>query len=138
MNTFDQRRQLRALKRDIEPRRDLWPDIAARLQPHTATTSSRRLPWASVAAVVLISLLIGTMTLRLPISSSIDGGVALQTSHWKPSDPRLTGAAIEFDAAESEIRLAMQQAPDAGFLHRIQQRTHAQQVRLERYPRSAP
>ena len=60
------------------------------------------------------------------------------SAHWKPDDPRLAGAAIEFQAADSEIRLAIEQAPEATFLKRIRARTQAQQWRLQRYARRAP
>jgi len=43
---------LGSLPRDVEPGRDLWPAIEARLEPRAAR-ASRRWPWAAAAAVML-------------------------------------------------------------------------------------
>lgn len=139
MNEFEWLRQTRALKRDIAPDRDLWQGIADRIGSSAGTRRPAWLPWTSAAAVVLVSLLIGTLSLRAPIAPEAPYRLsAAAPQRWKPSDPRLVGAAIEFDAASSQLQLAMRQAPEAAFLHRIQQRTRAQQMRLERYPERAP
>ncbi|MEO9079456.1 MAG: hypothetical protein ABI268_09100, partial [Rhodanobacter sp.] len=53
-------------------------------------------------------------------------------SNWKPSDPRLTGAAIELDAARMELQLAIRQAPDSAALQRLLQRIEQQQTQLRR------
>jgi hypothetical protein len=138
MNEFEWLRQTRALRGDQHPVRDLWPDIAAALEPHQATRRPNAwLPMAATAAVVLLSVALGVTAWRTP-QAFPQGGALAQSSHWKPDDPRLAGAAVEFQAADSEIRLAMDQAPDATFLKRIQQRTRAQQWQLQRYARRAP
>lgn len=139
MNEFEWLRRTRALQRDAEPDRDLWPAIAARIEPAAGPRGYAWLPLASTAAVVLISLMLGVLAMRTPALLPAAPGLAFRPAGpWQPADPRLVGAAIEFDAAESQLRLALQQAPDASFLHHIQQRTQAQKRRLERYPLRAP
>ncbi|GAB3030878.1 hypothetical protein GCM10027285_11950 [Oleiagrimonas citrea] len=141
MNEFEWLRQTRDLNRTHAPQRDLWAGIAAQLEPRAPATRAPRawLPMTAAAAMILIGLFLGTALLRAP--TSLYDGTHLASDHgqrWKPRDPRLAGAAIEFQAADSEIRLALQQAPDAAFLRRIQQRTHVQQWRLQRYTQRAP
>jgi hypothetical protein len=56
MKDSDLRWQLRQLPREIEPQRDLWPGIAARLE---APAVRRRTPWRAglaIAASVLVAL----------------------------------------------------------------------------------
>lgn len=57
--------QLRGLSRTVEPDRDLWPDIEARLEPRAATGPRRRTwAWQAAAAVLLVaasSLLTATL-----------------------------------------------------------------------------
>ncbi|KGI78532.1 hypothetical protein [Oleiagrimonas soli] len=141
MNEFEWQRQTRDLRRPHAPQRDLWSGIAAQLEPRASAPSAPRawLPSLAAAAMILIGLLMGTALLRAP--TSLYDGARLASDHsqrWKPHDPRLAGAAIEFLAADSEIRLALKQAPDADFLRRIQHRTQAQQWRLQRYAQRAP
>lgn len=137
MNEFEWLRQTRALRRDQRPARDLWPGIAAALPARSHPDHARAwLPLSAAAAMVLLSVVLGITALRAP--SELLQADAQVAARWKPKDPRLAGAAIEFQAADSEIQLAMQQAPDAAFLQRIRARTQAQQWRLERYAERAP
>ena len=57
MSEFELRRRLQTLKVDRHPKRDLWPDIAARREAPAwqPVRAPRRvmLPWAAVAAVAL-------------------------------------------------------------------------------------
>ena len=136
MNEFEWLRQTRDLRRPRLPGHDLWPGICARLEPRESVRRTRAwLPSGAAAAVIVLSIVLGNVALHTP---PILSGNALVAQHWKPADPRLAGAAIEFQAADSEIRLAMRQAPDASFLQRIHQRMQAQQWRLQRYVHSAP
>jgi len=138
MNEFEWLRQTRGLRRDQRPPHDLWPGIAAALPARGNANLARPwLPMLATAAVVMLSVVLGITALRAP-SSLVRANEQASSARWKPDDPRLAGAAIEFQAADSEIRLALEQAPDAGFLERIRARTQAQQWRLERYARRAP
>ena len=56
------------LPRGIEPPRDLWPAIEARLEPHPAR-ATRRWPWLAAAAVLLVvgsSLITASLLRREP------------------------------------------------------------------------
>jgi hypothetical protein len=60
MTETDLRWRLRQLPRELEPERDLWPGIAARLQ---APTVARRMPWRAGLAVAA-SLLVAVFAWR--------------------------------------------------------------------------
>ncbi len=138
MNEFEWLVQTRALRRDTRPQRELWPGIAASLAPRApARRPPAWLPAMATAAIVVLSVMLGVTALQAPRHLTQVNALA-QGPRWKPADPRLAGAAVELQAADSEIRLAMQQAPDAAFLHRIRQRTQGQQWRLQRYAQRAP
>jgi hypothetical protein len=46
---------LESLEREVEPRRDLWPDIESRLEPRSRSRA-RAWAWQAVAAVVLVAV----------------------------------------------------------------------------------
>ena len=58
--------------------------------------------------------------------------LARAPTSWSPSDPRLSGAAIELDAARLELQQAMQQSPHSPSLQRLLARTEQQQTQLRR------
>jgi hypothetical protein len=143
MNEFEWRRQLRDLRQPLAPRRDLWASIEAvledaeRMQASANPISSeprpvhrRRWPLAAgLAASLLLAGGIGWHMLQVPAAVPVAGDTTSPT-RWKPSDPRLAGAAIELDAARSELQLAIQQAPDSPALQRLLGRTEQQQTQL--------
>jgi hypothetical protein len=142
MNEFEWLRQSRALDRPVAPTRDLWPGIAERLaEAMPAASAPRRrniTPWALAASLAALSLLAGGLSMRqTPMPVAQYAKADTQASPWKPRDPRLSGAAIELDAARSELTQAMQQAPQAAFLQRLLDRTNHQRSRLERFEREA-
>ena len=47
---------LDALPREVQPGRDLWPGVAARLEPRHAPSTGRRWPLAAAAAVALVAV----------------------------------------------------------------------------------
>lgn len=53
MNDFTERQALRALRRDIQPARDLWPEIARRLPPPARRARPRWWPLALAASLLL-------------------------------------------------------------------------------------
>ncbi|PWK88491.1 hypothetical protein [Fulvimonas soli] len=137
MNEFEWRRQLRDLRRPVAPRRDLWPDIEATLgglDAPAARAASRAPQWLAAAAVAALSLLsvgFGLLQSRRAAEPGLATMMApAARAAWKPSDPRLAGAAIELDAARLELRQAMRQAPDSTALQRLLERTEQQQSRL--------
>jgi hypothetical protein len=142
MNEFEWLRQTRAVDRPVTPTRDLWPGIAGRLAEATPAASARPrrsiAPWALAASLAALSVLAGGLSLRqAPMPATQYAHAETHASPWKPRDPRLSGAAIELDAARSELTQAMQQAPQAAFLQRLLDRTNHQRSRLERFEHEA-
>lgn len=136
MNEFAWRRQLRELRKPKMPERNLWPAIEAALNNADAARPSaieiqpsRRPRWLLGAAVAAsLALACGAGWQMLQTRTGETNTVA--TSVWKPADPRLTGAAIELDAARMELELAIEEAPDSAALQRLLRRTEHQQTQL--------
>jgi len=150
MNEFEWRRQLRDLRQPLAPRRDLWSAIDAALEDagraQTAASPASREPrptprrhWqvaAGLAASLLLAGGIGWRVLQAPAAAPTAANTKSSTG-WKPSDPRLAGAAIELDAARMELQLAIRQAPDSGALQRLLDRTEQQQTQLRQLAHQA-
>jgi len=139
MNEFEWRQQMRSLRQPMAPGHDLWGAIDAALEAREddatvpqATPRARRRPWLLAAALASAFLLAGGIGLRLHRNAAAAAGdaTALAKSAWSPSDPRLSGAAIELDAARLELQQAMQQAPHSPALQRLLARTEQQQTQL--------
>lgn len=153
MNEFEWRRQLRGLRQPQIPPRDLWPSIEAALTraeqdhespkeaPVSAPPRVRRLThWLAGTAVAASLLLAGNAAWRArqaPVAAPTTSMSAVSPTRWKPSDPRLAGAAIELDAAQMELKLALEQAPDSPVLQRLLDRTEMQQTKLRRLANQA-
>lgn len=129
MNEFEYLGQMRALKRDCKPERDLWAGIASQLSVD-ATQARPHPAWSIAAAVVLAVTVLFCQHVALQTRSH--SGTA---SVWKPRDPRLSAAAIDLDAARQELSLALAQNPDGQYLHRLLARTDRQQQRLQQWAR---
>lgn len=100
--------QLRALRQDQPPSRDLWPGIAARLQPPATVMPARRRWIAPLALAATLVIAVGASGLWR------EGVPSLQPS---PAQPAVTlvqreaaGLARQYDAAISEVAIA-QAAP---------------------------
>jgi hypothetical protein len=142
MNEFEWRRQLRDLRQSLTPRPDLWSAIDAALTraehdplpSGEVSTSPRRISrpgwWLGAAAASL--LMFGSIAWRtLQTPSMVPATVVRAMPRpWKPTDPRLAGAAIELSAAQMELKLALEQAPDSPALERLLERTEIQQTQL--------
>jgi hypothetical protein len=151
MNEFEWLRQMRELNQPVAPRSDLWSRIDAALdaaESHeitpqaTAPRARYRRTWALAASVAAMVVLAGGIVWRMQSVPQNTPSVASHTNNvdnarWKPSDPRLAGAALELDAARMELQQAMQQAPDSPALQRLLQRTHAQQSYLRELEKQA-
>lgn len=146
MNEFEWRQQMRKLREPVAPRRDLWDAIDAALDDRAADTTTAqpmrrasRRPWLLAAALAGSFLLAGGIGWRLSSSANIapDSTPALTNAPWKPSDPRLSGAAIELDAARIELQQAMQQSPHSSSLQRLLARTELQQAQLRHLAQEA-
>ena len=150
MNEFEWLRQMRDLNQPAAPRDDLWARIDAALDddasqnvtPLPTPRARHRQVWAaaaSIAAVVVLACGIAWHMHTLPrqapaVAASIP---THESAPWKPSDPRLAGAALELDAARMELQQAIQQAPDSPALQRLLERTHAQQNYLRELEKQA-
>ncbi|MBD8881321.1 hypothetical protein IHE49_12590 [Rhodanobacter sp. 7MK24] len=146
MNEFEWRQQMRKLREPVAPRRDLWETIDAALEdrgesaaPQHVTRHAPPRPWLLAAALAGAFLLIGDIGLHLHRTAhdAPDNAPALASAPWKPADPRLSGAAIELDAARIELRQAMQQSPDSTSLQRLLARTEQQQTQLRHLAQEA-
>ncbi|HEX7129952.1 MAG TPA: hypothetical protein VF217_07750 [Rhodanobacteraceae bacterium] len=135
---FEDRQKLRALAQPVEPRRDLWPAIAARIEMQSRAPQ-RRVRWlavaASLACAAVIAGAIGIRALHSPQPADTPAQVAAAANtpaRWKPGDPRLRGAAVELHAAQVELQQALAIAPHSPYLQRLMQSTEHQQSRLRR------
>lgn len=146
---FQWRRQMRDLSGPVQPQRDLWLDIAARIQTEAAAPAPRPafrrwvLPFAAAASVAL-AVLVAALSHNpvappAPQQASVktDPAVALaqldrQFRQVRTQDPRLAAAAVELDAAADEIRQMLQQQPDAVFLVGLLNRTNERRLKLAR------
>ncbi len=138
MNELDYLRQMRSLNRPVVPHRDLWAGIEARLDEASGASAVRHRrarPWLMAAAVAGVAILGGGLGLHL-VSPTDQAGIAVGQS-WKPSDPRLSGAAVELDAARMELTQAMQDSPDSAALQRLLLRTERQRDRLRNLEKQA-
>jgi hypothetical protein len=138
MNELDYLRQMRSLNRPVAPHRDLWSGIEARLDeaPNASTASRHRTrPWLMAAAIAGVAVLGGGIGLHL-VAPTGNGGMAAGPA-WKPSDPRLSGAAVELDAARMELTQAIQDSPDSAALQRLLLRTERQRDRLRNLEKQA-
>ena len=160
MDETDLRRRLRGLPRDIEPSRDLWPGIAARLSPQVADAprASRR-PWfAGLAIAASLCVAMGlAYTLRpastpadapAPVASASPDGASdallsreadAMTLEYEAALRQFEGAAMPaalrpalatLDRSALEIRGALADDPDAVFLLEQLRRTYARRVTL--------
>ncbi|MFC3652325.1 hypothetical protein ACFONN_12285 [Dyella humi] len=151
MNEFEWLRQMRDLNQPVAPRNDLWTRIDAALDDDASSEATPSLPvprarhrrvWALAASVAAVVVLAGGIVWRMQVTPHNATSVAANSTNinnasWKPSDPRLTGAALVLDAARLELQQAMQQAPDSPALQRLLQRTHAQQNQLRELEKQA-
>ncbi|WP_243050055.1 hypothetical protein [Dyella sp. RRB7] len=145
MNEFEWLRQTRALREPVTPRRDLWPaldtalDAADAAMPIADKPSRRRQGWLLAASVAGLALFAGSVVVHLreqPASVSAAQATP-DAARWRPTDPRLAGAAVELDAASMELRQAIEQAPDSPALQRLLYRTQKQQSQLRQMEHQA-
>jgi hypothetical protein len=149
MNEFEWLRQMRELNQPVAPRNDLWARIDAALDENAAPTeipaptpirrARHRHVWAMAAGFAAVAVLAGGVVwhMRAVPQNPEPGPITAQVASWKPSDPRLAGAAIELGATRMELQQALQQAPDSPVLQRLLQRTDAQQARLRELEKQA-
>ena len=138
--------QLRALRQDAPPSRDLWPDIAAALaaapqKPVAAPASRRRVAPFALAASVLLAV---TMTWQLQRTPEGDAliqreaaamtrdysGALAQMDAQARASPDYAPALHALDQSAAEIRHAIATDPQARFLLEQLRRTYARRLAL--------
>jgi len=151
---FEWRNQMRKLGGPVEPARELWPDIAARIAgaPALATSRRRIAPWLAMAATLAVAVGAGVIAYRgsarpapgAPTQASVSAPVAATPAtpaeqpqrtalDWAvPADPALLASAQNLDNASAQLQGALEQRPDAVFLVGLLNRTNAQRLRLMR------
>lgn len=148
MNEFEWLRQTRALREPVSPRRDLWQAIDAALDDATSnasapaprrSTAQRAQGWLLAASFAGMSLFAGSLAVHLRDRPLATAAVQFtpEVERWRPSDPRLAGAAVQFDAASMELRQAMEQAPNSPALQRLLYRMQKQQSQLRQLEHQA-
>jgi len=146
MNEFEWLRQTRALREPVTPRRDLWSGIDTALDTAppivmapARTRAQKRQAWLLAACFAGMALFAGSIAVQMrdrPLATNTMVAVP-DTTRWRPSDPRLAGAAVELDAASMELRQAMEQAPHSPALQRLLYRTLQQQSQLRQMEHQA-
>lgn len=147
-------RQLRGLRRDQPPARDLWPDIAARIAVAptagrvTPTGRFRRVaPWALAASVVLAVLLAWqhAVVQRDHAAPLVASEARAMTRQYEAALQVITASAPagnldapalrELDRSSAQIREALARDPDAYFL--LDRLQHTYSLRLALTERAA-
>lgn len=157
-NEFEWRNQMRKHAEPIEPARDLWPAIAARLATTTAAhRRSRRsqIGWLAMAATLVVAGGAGLTAYRwqravpavpasVPVMTATEPVAAqpatvqptpseLTALDWAiPDDPALAATAQNLDNASAQLQDALEQRPDAVFLVGLLNRTNSMRLRLLR------
>jgi len=155
MSEFEWRRGLRDLGGPVQPGRDLWLDIAVRIEGGTAqaVVPPRRsrpswIPFAAAASLAVCILAAAQwMHAGRPsqeaaaLAAASPEALFLRTSaslrDARPQDPRLAGAVVELDAAASQIEQMLAVQPDAVFLVGLLNRTNERRLKLARLGQSA-
>jgi len=144
MNTeFEWRSEMRKLGGAVEPARDLWPAIHARIGTAPARRRWTR-PGLALAATLLVGL--GAVAFAWRVQSSHvkksvpdDGAFAVEAApeNLVPDHPVLAAAAQDLDDASTQLQQALEQRPEAVFLVGLINRTNSQRLRLLRQSANA-
>jgi len=142
--------QLRAMRKDVQPQRDLWPDIAARLAatPQQGAAPVRRrhrwlVPSAMAASLLLAvgvvwqgGLLSGPASASDPLVMREASALtreyqgALQAMPQTRSSSAYAPALRDLDRSAAKILIALEHDPDARFLLDQLQRTYVRRLAL--------
>ncbi|MDR3388054.1 MAG: hypothetical protein P4L92_13480 [Rudaea sp.] len=139
-NEFQWRSEMRKLDGAVEPARDLWPDLAARIGAQRMPRRMPRIGFA-IAATAMLACGAGLIAQRLQSraqsvvaltqQASADTVVPRTPLDWAtPANPALAAAAEDLDGASAQLQQALEQQPDAVFLVGMLNRTNGQRMRL--------
>jgi hypothetical protein len=158
-NEFLWRNQMRKHAEAVEPVRDLWPAIAARLATTAAShrrSRRSRIGWLAIAATLVVAGGAGLTAYRWqrvvrvpapvavtaadvppvaaqPVASTSAPAPELTALDWAvPDDPALAATAQNLDNASAQLQDALEQRPDAVFLVGLLNRTNSMRLRLLR------
>lgn len=145
MGETELRWQLRQLPRDIEPPRDLWPGIAARLSPARPARTGRAW-WVGLAMAASLCLAVGIAWQRQGRPPAPDPQAALvqreagaltreyeaALRHFEgaPMPAPIEPAIATLDQSAAEIRRAMDSDPGARYLLDQLRRTYSRRLSL--------
>jgi hypothetical protein len=148
MNELELRQALRGLRQDREPRRDLWPGIAARL-PAAAPRRRHWLPLALAAASALLAVLVTRLPAptdqaapAMPVAGAptpllreadmmiVEYRAALAELSLAPLPPTLRPLADQLDDGARDLRDALERHPQSLDLLQQLRRTYDQRLRL--------
>lgn len=143
--------QLRALRKEVAPQRDLWPDIATRIAATSQETPMRAMKrgkrWfapAAMAASLLLAvgvvwqggLLPGAASTGDPLMRQEANALtheyqgALQTMPQTRSSSAYAPALRDLDSSAAKILVALEHDPNARFLLEQLRRTYARRLEL--------
>ena len=151
MSEFEWRNGMRKVGGPVEPGRDLWPDIAAKISAVPQEKRNSRLPTFAIAAGVLIACgavvfawqlqnkpvpqqrtvainTAGNTAVNPPVAKRVVNNVVENDEHA----PRkvLANASDELNDASASIQQALEQRPDAVFLVNLLNKTNSQRLRV--------
>jgi hypothetical protein len=162
-NEFEWRNQMRKHAEAVEPERDLWPAIAARIAATTVASHRRswrsRAGWLAIAATLVVAGGAGLTAYRWqrvvpatasavppaaeqpvgvqPVASTTEELPRTALDWAMPDDPALAATAQNLDNASAQLQDALEQRPDAVFLVGLLNRTNSMRLRLLRKPPNA-
>jgi hypothetical protein len=144
MSEFEWRNEMRKLGGSVEPARDLWPAIGARIAM-LPNRRSRRPLILSLAASLLVACGAVIFAWRLhttapaaapnvvSVATVTEGSIKhkhAQVDFAQPAHPTLAAATLDLNDASTDIQEALEQRPDAVFLVGLLNRTNSQRLRL--------
>ncbi len=145
------RMALHTLRRDIEPGQDLWPGIAARLQPQRPAARKLKAWPMAIAASMLLALGLawqGGMqqpARPVPVSPPVPGGLPMEaealTMHYQAALRELDMPSIHaswepgleaLDNSAAQILSALRQSPESTQLLERLRQIYARRIALSR------
>lgn len=148
MTESDLRWRLRQLPRDIEPDRDLWQGIAARIEAQPVRRAPRRW-WTSLAlaASVLLAVGLGWQLRPAPVAApqadatgrlvarearamTLEYEAALRQFQGAPVPDALAGSLHTLDQSAVQIRQAIHADPESVYLLQQLRKTYSRRLAL--------
>lgn len=149
MSDFELRRRLAQLPRELEPARDLWPGVSARIAPR-AVRPRRHTRWlgglalaASLSLVAVLALAPDSLRRAAPrqvadvhpmliqadaLAAEYDGAMRALGPIAFP--PELAPVVDDLDSTLASLHQALRDEPAAGFLLDQLRRTYSHRLRL--------